>query len=79
MTDPSVIFADEPTGNLDSQAGLQVMEILEGLHKKGRTVILVTHETQTAEFADRIIKIKDGLVESDKKIIANRIHRGDLK
>ena len=75
VTDPNVIFADEPTGNLDSESGLQVMEILETLNDKGRTVVLVTHETQTAEFADRIIRIKDGMVESDKKIIANRIHR----
>jgi putative ABC transport system ATP-binding protein len=75
VTDPNVIFADEPTGNLDSQSGLQVMEILESLHDKGRTVILVTHETETAEFANRIIRIKDGMVESDKKIVANRNHR----
>jgi putative ABC transport system ATP-binding protein len=78
VTDPNVIFADEPTGNLDSQSGLQVMEILESLHDKGRTVILVTHETQTAEFANRIIRIKDGMVESDKPIVANRRHR-DIK
>jgi putative ABC transport system ATP-binding protein len=78
VTDPNVIFADEPTGNLDSQSGLQVMEILESLNDKGRTVILVTHETQTAEFANRIIRLKDGMIESDKKIIANRRHR-DLK
>lgn len=79
VTDPNVIFADEPTGNLDSQSGLQVMEILESLNKKGRTVILVTHETQTAEFANRIIRIKDGVVESDKQITANRHHNGNLK
>ena len=79
VTDPNVIFADEPTGNLDSKSGLQVMEILESLHDKGRTVILVTHETQTAEFANRIIRLKDGTIESDKAIIANRIHRGLLK
>ena len=79
VTDPNVIFADEPTGNLDSQSGLQVMEILESLNAKGRTVVLVTHETQTAEFADRIIRLKDGVIESDKAIIANRIHRGNLK
>ncbi len=79
VTNPHVIFADEPTGNLDSQSGLQVMEILESLNDKGRTIILVTHETQTAEFANRIIRIKDGVVESDKQITANRTHRGVLK
>ena len=79
VTDPNVIFADEPTGNLDSQSGLQVMEILKSLHDKGRTVILVTHETQTAEFANRIITIKDGMVESDKAITANTHYQGNLK
>ena len=79
VTDPNVIFADEPTGNLDSESGLQVMEILEMLNKKGRTVILVTHETETASFANRIIKIKDGMVESDKLIAADHIDRRNLK
>ena len=68
VTQPDVIFADEPTGNLDSKSGLQVMEILADLNRKGRTVVLVTHETLTAEFADRIIYIKDGGVESDKPV-----------
>ena len=78
VTEPNVIFADEPTGNLDSQSGLQVMEILKSLHEKGRTIILVTHETQTAEFADRIIRLKDGILESDKAITKHEI-RGPLK
>jgi putative ABC transport system ATP-binding protein len=78
VTDPNVIFADEPTGNLDSQSGLQIMEILESLHDKGRTVVVVTHETATAEFADRIIRMKDGLVESDQAIVARHI-RSNLK
>jgi len=65
---PNVIFADEPTGNLDSKSGAQVMGILEDLNKQGHTVILVTHETYTAEFADRIIRVKDGLVESDTMV-----------
>ena len=69
VTAPNVIFADEPTGNLDSKSGVQVMEILEELHKKGRTIVLVTHETHTAEFADRIIYVKDGVVESDKPVV----------
>lgn len=78
VTDPNVIFADEPTGNLDSVSGLQIMEILKGLHEKGRTIILVTHETQTAEFANRIIRMKDGLMESDKAITAHTL-KGPLK
>ncbi len=79
VTDPNVIFADEPTGNLDSQSGLQIMEILKSLNDKGRTVVLVTHETQTAEFANRVIRIKDGMVESDKFITANNINRKNFK
>jgi len=78
VTDPNIIFADEPTGNLDSASGLQVMEILEAMNKRGKTVILVTHETQTAEFANRIIRLKDGVIESDtpveKKHHHNRIN-----
>jgi putative ABC transport system ATP-binding protein len=79
VTDPNIIFADEPTGNLDSESGLQVMEILESLNDKGRTIILVTHETQTAEFANRVIKLKDGKIESDKVITASRHLRSNLK
>jgi putative ABC transport system ATP-binding protein len=78
VTEPNVIFADEPTGNLDSQSGLQIMEILNSLHEKGRTIILVTHETQTAEFANRIIRMKDGTIESDTEITAHTL-RGPLK
>lgn len=74
VVSPNIIFADEPTGNLDSESGYQVMEILESLNKKGRTVVLVTHETQTAEYANRIIRIQDGLVESDKILDASRHH-----
>jgi len=66
VTDPKVIFADEPTGNLDSASGGQVMEILKNLHQSGRTIILVTHETYTAQFADRLLFLKDGLLAEDK-------------
>ena len=68
VNEPDVIFADEPTGNLDSKSGAQVMDILDGLNQAGHTVILVTHETYTAEFADRIIALRDGVVESDTKV-----------
>ncbi len=66
VNDPNVIFADEPTGNLDSKSGAQIMEILEDLHATGRTIVLVTHETYTAEFAYRLIRLKDGSIESDE-------------
>jgi putative ABC transport system ATP-binding protein len=79
VTDPRVIFADEPTGNLDSRSGLQIMEILDDLHNKGRTIIVVTHETQTAGFAERIIKIRDGMVESDTPNAPQRLVNGSLK
>jgi putative ABC transport system ATP-binding protein len=67
VTKPGVIFADEPTGNLDSKSGEQVMDILADLNKQGHTIILVTHETNTAEYARRIIRIVDGEIESDTK------------
>ncbi|MDP2943981.1 MAG: ABC transporter ATP-binding protein [bacterium] len=75
---PSVIFADEPTGNLDSKSGTQIMAILQKLNDEGNTIILVTHETYTAEHAKRIIKIKDGEIVSDEKIVhRRRAHDGE--
>jgi putative ABC transport system ATP-binding protein len=79
VNNPSVIFADEPTGNLDSKSGGQVMELLEKLHNDGHTVILVTHETYTAEYAHRLIKIKDGLVEVDEPIEKKHSHDSGFK
>lgn len=72
VNDPNIIFADEPTGNLDSQSGAQIMEILESLNDKGRTIVLVTHETNTAEFANRIVRLKDGKIESDQLVQKSR-------
>ena len=74
VNNPEVIFADEPTGNLDSKSGKNIMEILEDLNKKnGHTIILITHETFTAEHAERIISIKDGLLVRDHKEHLRRI------
>jgi len=75
---PKIIFADEPTGNLDSVSGAQVMDILDKLNASGHTIVLVTHETTTAEFADRIIHIKDGTVERDEKIKTRRNYKNSF-
>jgi len=73
VNNPEVIFADEPTGNLDSKSGEVVMEIIEKLHNEmEHTVILITHETYTAEYAERIIRLRDGMVESDTKVLNRR-------
>ncbi len=72
VNNPDIIFADEPTGNLDSASGAQVMEIFKKLNESGRTVILVTHETYTAQFANRLIKLRDGQIESDEVVTARR-------
>jgi len=79
VNNPSVLFADEPTGNLDSKSGTQIMEILQHLNNRGRTIILVTHETYTSEHAKRIIKIKDGLITDDYPVENRRIAKdGEL-
>jgi len=65
---PSIILADEPTGNLDSKTGDEIMEIFEALHEQGNTIILVTHEEYIAEHSDRIIRLRDGSIERDESM-----------
>jgi putative ABC transport system ATP-binding protein len=67
VNDPAIILADEPTGNLDTKTSYEIMGIFEDIHKAGNTVILVTHEPDIADHAHRIIRLRDGLVESDIK------------
>ena len=79
VNEPAVIFADEPTGNLDSKSGVQVMKILQDLNAQGKTIILVTHETFTAEHAQRIIQVHDGQIVSDKAVKNRRFaNEGEL-
>ncbi|HTR81853.1 MAG TPA: ABC transporter ATP-binding protein [Bacteroidota bacterium] len=68
VTKPSIILADEPTGNLDTKTGDEIMALLEELHHNGNTIILVTHEEYIAEHANRIIRIRDGMVERDEPV-----------
>jgi putative ABC transport system ATP-binding protein len=78
VNNPSVIFADEPTGNLDSKSGQQVMEILQKLNDEKHTIILVTHELYTAEMAKRIIKLRDGQLISDEVVRERKIAKNGL-
>jgi putative ABC transport system ATP-binding protein len=64
---PSIILADEPTGNLDSATGAEIMGVLGDLHAKGNTIILVTHEDDIAAHAHRVVRLRDGLIESDTR------------
>lgn len=67
VNEPSIILADEPTGNLDSITSLEIMQLFDDIHSAGNTVILVTHEEDVAKHAHRIIRLRDGIVESDEK------------
>jgi len=66
VNNPSIILADEPTGNLDTKTSYEIMELFEEIHKKGNTVIIVTHEEDIARYAHRIVRIRDGVIESDE-------------
>ena len=72
VTRPSIILADEPTGNLDTATSVEVMKLFEAIHRKGNTVILVTHEEDIARCARRIVRLRDGKIESDENLHQDR-------
>jgi len=73
VTKPSILLADEPTGNLDSKTGDEIMGLFDALHKEGNTIILVTHEADIAAHAHRIVHIRDGVVEKDEAVTNRRV------
>jgi putative ABC transport system ATP-binding protein len=74
VNDPSIILADEPTGNLDSKTSYEIMDIFGKIHSEGNTVVLVTHEEDIANHARRVIRLRDGVIETDKQNTTNPIH-----
>jgi putative ABC transport system ATP-binding protein len=79
VTNPSILLADEPTGNLDRNSGLEVLSIFKRLNREGHTIIMVTHDETTAEHANRVIQLKDGRVASDRKIAVPRDPEKELE
>jgi putative ABC transport system ATP-binding protein len=79
VNDPAFILADEPTGNLDTRTSIEVMAVLQQLHKQGKTIIMVTHENDIAQYTDRLITFRDGRIISDKPNPNPRIAAEDLK
>ncbi|TRX57699.1 ABC transporter ATP-binding protein [Fulvivirga sp. M361] len=77
VNDPSIILADEPTGNLDSKTSYDIMELFQQLHDKGNTIIMVTHEDDIAHYAHRIIRLRDGLVETD--VLNDNVTRREIQ
>jgi putative ABC transport system ATP-binding protein len=73
VTQPAILLADEPTGNLDSKTGDEIMALFDTLQKEGNTIILVTHEEYIAEHTDRIIRLRDGRIESDQAVQNKRV------
>jgi len=72
VTEPAVILADEPTGNLDSRTGYEIMALFRELHREGRTIVQVTHDREKAEYSQRILHIKDGLIEKEEAVSERR-------
>jgi putative ABC transport system ATP-binding protein len=78
VTDPAILLADEPTGNLDSRTSLEIMGIFQELNDEGKTVVLITHEADIAQHAKRIVHVRDGIIQQDETIEQHRIQRAGI-
>ncbi|MFC1705629.1 ABC transporter ATP-binding protein [Planctomycetota bacterium] len=78
ITDPEIVLADEPTGNLDKRSGLEVLSIFKRLHREGNTIIAVTHDEAVAQHADRIVLLEDGQVSNDQRVAEPRLAEEEL-
>lgn len=78
VNDPSILLADEPTGNLDTKTGEEIMLLFEELHRAGNTIILVTHENEIADHARRVIRLRDGKIETDRKVANPTLSNVDI-
>jgi putative ABC transport system ATP-binding protein len=78
VTRPSIILADEPTGNLDSKTGAEIMTLFEALSRRGNTILVVTHEEDIARHARRIVRIRDGLIAGDERVLAEPVEHEEL-
>lgn len=79
VNNPSILLADEPTGNLDSKTGIEIMHLFEALYKGGNTILLVTHEEDIAQHARRIIRLRDGKIETDERVDSPTLEGVDLE
>jgi putative ABC transport system ATP-binding protein len=73
VTNPAIILADEPTGNLDSRTSIEIMSIFQQLNEGGKTIVLITHEADIAQHAKRIVHVRDGLIQNDERVQQHRI------
>jgi putative ABC transport system ATP-binding protein len=79
INDPAIILADEPTGNLDSKSGTEILAIFKRLHKQDRTIIMITHDSNVAEHCDRVIVLKDGRIAEERAVSQPRDAENELQ